>query len=123
VQEKAAAFPADAKLCQRARLVRLAKRHGVRLRQTYARVGKFALIKHQRYAHARQFKRAARSLRTLKTYLGRVIRDIERAIVQKPALNEAAPLCPVSSPMPAIKDTTRRPRTKCASIPPGRNGA
>ena len=89
VQEKAVAFPTDAKLCHRARerLVRLAKRHGVRLRQSYARVGKFALIKHQRYAHARQFKRARRSLRTLKTYLGRVIRDIERAIVRRPHLN------------------------------------
>ena len=30
--------------------------HGVKLRQSYARVGKFALIKHQRYAHAKQFK-------------------------------------------------------------------
>jgi transposase, IS5 family len=89
VQEKAVAFPTDAKLTHRARerLVRLAKRHGVRLRQSYARVGKFALIKHQRYAHARQFKRANRSLRTLKTYLGRVMRDIERAIAQQPALN------------------------------------
>jgi len=29
-----------------------------------ARVGKLALIKHLRYAHAHQFKRANRSLRT-----------------------------------------------------------
>ena len=35
---------------------------GVGLRQSYARVGKFALIKHQRYAHAKQFKRANRAL-------------------------------------------------------------
>ena len=48
------------------------------LRQSYARVGKFALIQHQRYAHAKQFKRANRALRTLKTYLGRVNRDIAR---------------------------------------------
>ena len=89
VQEKAVTFPTDAKLAHRARerLVRLAKRHGVRLRQSYTRVGKFALIKHQRYAHARQFRRAKRSLRTLKTYLGRVMRDIERAIVRQPSLN------------------------------------
>jgi IS5 family transposase len=89
VQEKAVAFPTDAKLAHRARerLVRLARRHAVRLRQSYARVGKFALIKHQRYAHARQFKRAKRSLRTLKTYLGRVMRDIERAILRQPGLN------------------------------------
>ena len=52
-------FPTDAKLLNRARerLVRLAKKLGVRLRQSYRRVGKLALIKHQRYAHAHQFKR------------------------------------------------------------------
>jgi IS5 family transposase len=32
----------------------------VALRQSYTRVGKFALIQHQRYAHAKQFKRANR---------------------------------------------------------------
>jgi IS5 family transposase len=62
------------------RLVRPAAHVGVELRQSYARVGKLALIKHQRYAHAHQFKRANRSLRRLKTYLGRVIRDIGRCI-------------------------------------------
>ena len=51
--------------------MRLTKKLGVSLRQSYARVGKLALIKHQRYAHAHQFKRATRSLRKLKTYLGR----------------------------------------------------
>ena len=50
------------------------------MRQSYARVGKRALIKQQRYAHAKQFKRANKGLRTLKTYLGRVMRDIRRKI-------------------------------------------
>jgi len=49
----------------------------VPLRQSYARVGKFALIRHQRYAHAKQFKRTNRMLKKLRTYLGRVIRDID----------------------------------------------
>jgi IS5 family transposase len=82
VQPKAVAFPTDARLMHRAlmRLVRLARKHGVRLRQTYVRVGKFALMKHQRYAHAKQFKRANRALRQLRTYLGRIIRDIGRKI-------------------------------------------
>src|ERR1700690_3989130 len=82
VQPKAVMFPTDAKLVNRARerLVRQAQELGVELRQSYARVGKLALIKHQRYAHAHQFKRANRSLRKLKTYLGRVIRDIGRRI-------------------------------------------
>ena len=43
-------------------------------------MGKFALIQHQRYAHAKQFKRANRMLKKLRTYLGRVIRDIGRKI-------------------------------------------
>ena len=43
-------------------------------------MGKLALIKHQRYAHAKQFKRANKALRKLKTYLGRTIRDIGRQI-------------------------------------------
>jgi transposase, IS5 family len=90
VQPKAVAFPTDAKLMHRARerLVRLAKKHGVALRQSYARVGKFALIKQQRYAHAKQFKRAKRSLKTLKTQLGRVIRDIARKIKGHAPLEE-----------------------------------
>ena len=88
VQEKAVTFPTDAKLANRARekLVKLAKKHGLKLRQGYPRVGKLALMKHQRYAHAKQFDRARRELRRLKTYLGRVIRDIERQLRKAPWL-------------------------------------
>ena len=91
VQPKAVMFPTDAKLINRARerLVRLANQCGVDLRQSYRRVGKLALIKHQRYAHAHQFKRANKALRKLKTYLGRVIRDIGRRIAGNDALEEA----------------------------------
>jgi IS5 family transposase len=110
VQEKAITFPTDAKLMHRARerLVRLAKRHGVRLRQSYVRVGKIALIKHQRYAHAKQFKRANRALRSLRTMLGRVIRDIIRKIVGRPELAEvfARPL----SLARRVKDQRQRER-------------
>ena len=88
VQPKNVMFPTDAKLMNRARqkLVRLAKENGLELRQSYTRVGKYALIKHQRYAHAKQFKRADRMKRKLKTYLGRTIRDIERQIKDTEAL-------------------------------------
>jgi transposase, IS5 family len=91
VQPKNITFPTDAKLLNRARekLVKLAKKLGVELRQSYTRVGKFALIQHQRYAHAKQFKRAKRTLRKLKTYLGRVIRDIARKIDSDPGLEAA----------------------------------
>lgn len=82
VQPKNVMFPTDAKLINRARekLVSVAKTVGLDLRQSYARVGKAALIRHQRYAHAHQFKRAGKALRRLRTYLGRIIRDIGRRI-------------------------------------------
>jgi transposase, IS5 family len=95
VQPKAVSFPTDARLTHRARekLVGLANRFGVKLRQSYVRVGKAALIQHQRYAHARQFKRAERALKKQRTYLGRVIRDIGRKIAGDPGLKQAfAPL-------------------------------
>jgi len=80
VQEKAIAFPTDARLYQKARLVlvREARRAGIELRQSYARVGKRALQKQGRYASAQQLKRAGRETKRLRTYLGRVMRDIER---------------------------------------------
>ena len=91
VQPKAVAFPTDAKLMHRARerLVKLAKRTGVGLRQSYQRVGKHALIAHQRYAHAKQFNRATRALKTIRTYLGRVIRDVVRKIKGEAELESA----------------------------------
>jgi len=80
VQEKAVAFPTDARLYQSMRLVlvRLARDRGIGLRQTYVRVGKRAFARQNRYAHARQMKRARKECRKLKTMLGRVVRDIQR---------------------------------------------
>jgi transposase, IS5 family len=88
VQEKAIAFPTDARLYHKARriLVRLAKRTGIDLRQTYERLGKRAFIMHGRYNHARQTKRAKRELKKLRLYLGRVIRDIERKCLKPEGL-------------------------------------
>ena len=42
------------------------------------RVGKRAAVKAGRYAHAKQYKRMRRSIRKLRTYVGRLIRDIRR---------------------------------------------
>lgn len=82
VQEKAIAFPTDARLYDKARrtLVRQAKQHQVKLRQSYVRLGKQALLKQSRYAAARQGRRAQKQTQKLRTYLGRVIRDIERKL-------------------------------------------
>ena len=80
VQEKAIAFPTDARLYHKMRrtLVREAKARGMRLRQSYERLSKHALYKQGRYSHARQMKRAKRETKRLKVYLGRVLRDIVR---------------------------------------------
>ena len=59
-------------------LVRAAKREGIELRQSYELVGKKAFMRQSRYAHARQGKRGKRETRKLRTYLGRVIRDLQR---------------------------------------------
>lgn len=82
VQDKAIAFPTDARLYHKARsaLVRQAKQLGIELRQSFERLSKLALAKSGRYAHARQMKRAKREQKRLKIYLGRVIRDIERKV-------------------------------------------
>jgi transposase, IS5 family len=110
VQEKAISFPTDAKLMHRARerLVRLARETGVVLRQSYARVGKRALIQYQRYAHAKQFKRANKRLRRLRTMLGCVIRDVTRKIAARPELAEVFAL-PLSLAR-RVKDQRQRER-------------
>jgi transposase, IS5 family len=51
-------------------------------------VAKRAAILVGRYTHARQFKRARRHLRFLRTRLGRLIRDIERKIAGDAALKD-----------------------------------
>lgn len=91
VQPKNIAFPTDAKLLYTAivRLGRLCRRHGIRLRQTYVRVGRRALIKAQRYAHAKQFKRHRKQIRFLNIRLGRMIRDVRRKIGPDTGLAEA----------------------------------
>lgn len=82
VQPKAIAHPTDSRLYLKAIkiLVRQAKRHGIVLRQSHTRLAKAAAVYAGRYAHARQFRRMRRELKRLRTYLGRVFRDISRKI-------------------------------------------
>ncbi len=91
VQEKAIAFPTDARLYTKMllRLVNLSKKRGIQLRQTYIRKAPQLLKQQGRYAHARQFKRSRRCTKTLRTLLGRVVRDIGRKAVEiDPQLQE-----------------------------------
>jgi IS5 family transposase len=96
VQPKNVTFPTDAKLLHAALkgLNRLARKHGVKLRQSYERLAKRAAMMAGRYAHAKQFKRHHREMRFLRTRLGRLVRDIRRKIEGAAALEEAfaAPL-------------------------------
>ena len=80
VQPKAIAHPTDSRLLNRAReqLVDAAQDAGITLRQSYARVGKAAEHQAGRYAHAKQYRRMQREIRKLRTWLGRVIRDVQR---------------------------------------------
>jgi len=120
VQPKAIAFPKDAKLLARARahLMCQAKRHGVALLQSYERVGKAALIRHQRYAHAKQFKRANRALKILGTQLGRVLRDIRRKIKDDADLRAAfAPKLALAERIHAQTPKQRGPKTYTLHAP------
>jgi len=80
VQEKNVTHPTDSKLLYTAlrQLVAAAKERGLRLRQSYLRVGKRAAVQVGRYAHAKQFRRMRRELRRLRTWVGRLIRDVTR---------------------------------------------
>jgi IS5 family transposase len=82
VQEKAIAHPTDSRLYLKAlqALVRQAKKAGITLRQSHTRLAKKAAAKAGRYAHAKQYRRMRRELKRLRTYLGRVYRDVGRKI-------------------------------------------
>ena len=55
---------------------------GIQLRQSYQRLSKKTLARQGRYSHAKQMKRARKMTKQLKTYLGRVYRDIQRKAEQ-----------------------------------------
>lgn len=80
VQEKNIAYPTDIMLYYRLiqYLVRIAKAHEIKLKQTYERVGKSLLRRHSGYAHAKQMKRARKVRKKMKTNLGRLYREILR---------------------------------------------
>jgi IS5 family transposase len=88
VQEKAVRFPTDTQLCHKAReeLVKTAAKYGVALRQSYVRKSKQALFLTNKYMAARQMRRGRMMMKKVRNYLGRVMRDIERAIARTPDL-------------------------------------
>ncbi len=88
VMPKNITHPTDLKLIEKARvkMVALAKKHDLDLRQNYNLVCKKLVRKIGGYLHAKQMKRAKRSLNRLKTLVGRVMRDCSRKIEGNEAL-------------------------------------
>src|SRR6202522_3215881 len=82
-QTKAVAHPTDSHLLLRAIewLNRTAKKQGVAVRQSYLRVARHARREVGRLMHAGQRKQAERWVRKLRTWTGRLTRDIERKTV------------------------------------------
>jgi IS5 family transposase len=88
VQEKAIRFPTDTQLCHKAReeLVKTAEHWDVHLRQSYVRKSKHALFLANKYMAARQMNRGRKQIRKVRNYLGRVMRDMARAMAKDPTL-------------------------------------
>lgn len=80
VQEKAIAHPTDSRLLEVARdkIARLAKRAGIKLKQTHEREGRTLRRRAGGYAHAKQYKRLRRVLKRQRTVLGILLREVRR---------------------------------------------
>jgi len=90
-QTKAVAHPTDSHLLLRAIewLNKLAKKHGLDLRQSYLRLARRARREVSRLIHGRGHKQAMRYLRKMRTWAGRLVRDVERKIDGQPDLQHA----------------------------------
>jgi len=82
VQPKAIQHPTDARLYRKvhAAILRIAEKEGLDLRQSYRKLMDRAFRKHAGHMKAKQFKRAKKVLKSLKTMAGRVVRDVERKL-------------------------------------------
>lgn len=91
VQTKAVAHPTDSHLILRAIewLNRVAKRHGIKLRQSFLRLATWAKREVGRLLFTGGHKQGLRWIRKMRTWLGRLIRDIRRKIAGNPALEAA----------------------------------
>ena len=92
VMPKSIAYPTDSALLEtsRVKLVAMTRAHGMALRQNYNRVAPRLARQVGQYAHARQFKRMHATLRTLRTRVGRVHRDVSRQCERVPSHQRAA---------------------------------
>ncbi len=91
VMPKAIAHPTDSRLLEKSRqhLVKVAEEHGLSLRQNYNRIAPRLATQIGRYAHAKQFKRMRRAVRTLRSRVGRVQREVARQLGELPEQAQA----------------------------------
>ena len=82
VMPKAITFPTDTKLYLRAmkELVGFAEKNQIVLRQKYMRIAPKVCRRVSKYQHCRRYGKARKERNRLKTYLGRLLRDILRKI-------------------------------------------
>jgi len=64
--------------------VKLADDNGIELRQNYNRDAPRLTLQVGRYAHAKQYKRMKKAIKTLGTRVGRVHREVTRKLDQLP---------------------------------------
>jgi len=86
VQPKAVTHPTDGELLHRGVgiLGRLARRHGIALRQSSARLSRNARREVARLIHRGRHREAERVVRRMRTWLGRLARDIGRKVAGAP---------------------------------------
>lgn len=91
LMSKAIAHPTDSRLLERSRqhLVKTAEGNGLKLCQNYNRVAPRLAAQIRRYAHAKQFKRMKKALRTLRIRVGRVHREVARQLHVLPEATRA----------------------------------
>ena len=91
VQTKAVEHPIDSHLILRAVewLNRAARRHGVKLLQSFQRLATRAWREVGRLLHGRGHAQGLRWIRKMRTWLGRLIRDVRRKIAGNRALEAA----------------------------------
>jgi IS5 family transposase len=90
VQEKNIAFPTDARLYFKG--IRLlnsrAQKLGISPKQSFKFTSKRLMVKYGNYKFAKQSKRAKNCLRKLKTAFGRLIRDLQRKVIESKTSNK-----------------------------------
>lgn len=82
VQENNTTFPTDAKLAKKVidKCNTIAKQEGIAQRQTYVRVSKQLLRDTHNSKHPKRRKKAKKAQRKIRTYAGRLVRELEREL-------------------------------------------